>query len=496
MPLKEIKLVDKDLEIVYQMKWQHHAGRNIPFSLTWPHLEGYITLYPKFIGLRFKSIVVEGRGEDFIMWRDKEDLALLRKKLKKRAEDKNFVKQAFNRMKKAFREYRSYADFLKNLDIQRLNNQKMAKVLDKYYRCFQMGGSGVSTLIELITSYSQIISEKIKDSREKNLSILSSPISKTTPLKEEIDFLKLLIKIKKNNLKLSSPATKKLMKSHFDKYCWLSVYMGNPEWKKEDFIKRVKDSLRTINPEKKLEELLKNHKENESKIKAIVQKNRLNFREVNLLREMLFYRIEGENLFSYATHSSFGLMKRVAKKLNLSLDDLSYLKPEEMSCELTDRKNGDEDLKSLIKARRKHNVVAIGKSRRHDFADKEADLFLQSLKKGTVEKSIEMKDIKGMGASPGIVKGGVRVVTKIEEIGKVENGEILVTYNTTPTFLPAMKKAAAIVTDEGGITCHAAIVSRELNIPCIVGTKIATKALKDGDKIEVDANKGIVRKLK
>ena len=59
-----------------------------------------------------------------------------------------------------------------------------------------------------------------------------------------------------------------------------------------------------------------------------------------------------------------------------------------------------------------------------------------------------------------------------------------------------MKKAAAIVTDDGGLTCHAAIVARELKTPCVVGTKIATKVLKDGDMVEVDANKGIVKKIK
>ena len=67
---------------------------------------------------------------------------------------------------------------------------------------------------------------------------------------------------------------------------------------------------------------------------------------------------------------------------------------------------------------------------------------------------------------------------------------------TTPDFVPAMEKAAAIVTDRGGILCHAAIVSREMSKPCIIGTKIATKVLKDGDLVEVDADKGVVRKIK
>jgi pyruvate,water dikinase len=63
---------------------------------------------------------------------------------------------------------------------------------------------------------------------------------------------------------------------------------------------------------------------------------------------------------------------------------------------------------------------------------------------------------------------------------------------TLPDYVPAMKKAAAIITDEGGVTCHAAIVSRELKIPCIVGTKIATKVLKDGDMVDVNANHALV----
>ena len=74
-------------------------------------------------------------------------------------------------------------------------------------------------------------------------------------------------------------------------------------------------------------------------------------------------------------------------------------------------------------------------------------------------------------------------------------GEILVANQTTPDFVPIMKKAAAIVTEQGGITSHAAVVSRELKKPCVIGTKIATKAFQTGDKIKVDANEGIAQKL-
>ena len=78
----------------------------------------------------------------------------------------------------------------------------------------------------------------------------------------------------------------------------------------------------------------------------------------------------------------------------------------------------------------------------------------------------------------------------------ISNGEILVCAMTSPDFLPLMKQSSAIVTDLGGILSHAAIVSRELKKPCVVGTKDATKLLKDGDLVEVDAEKGVVRKIK
>ncbi|GAI96058.1 unnamed protein product, partial [marine sediment metagenome] len=104
--------------------------------------------------------------------------------------------------------------------------------------------------------------------------------------------------------------------------------------------------------------------------------------------------------------------------------------------------------------------------------------------------------IRGNTANRGKAKGPVKVVKYSPDCSKIEKGDILVASMTTPEFVGAMRRAAAIITDEGGITCHAAIVSRELNIPCVIGTKIATKVLKDGDKVEVDANRGVVRKIR
>ncbi|MFB6226184.1 MAG: PEP-utilizing enzyme [Candidatus Paceibacteria bacterium] len=78
---------------------------------------------------------------------------------------------------------------------------------------------------------------------------------------------------------------------------------------------------------------------------------------------------------------------------------------------------------------------------------------------------------------------------------KVKEGDILVSPMTMPKYMPAMKRAAGFVTDEGGVTCHAAIVSREMEKPCIIGTDIATEVLENGDKVKVNANEGIVKKV-
>ncbi|MDP2766860.1 MAG: phosphoenolpyruvate synthase, partial [Candidatus Methanoperedens sp.] len=113
-------------------------------------------------------------------------------------------------------------------------------------------------------------------------------------------------------------------------------------------------------------------------------------------------------------------------------------------------------------------------------------------KKETKEKAATSAILEGLGASPGIAYGEAKLVSDASELGKVKDGDILVAVMTTPDMVPAMKRAAAIVTDEGGLTCHAAIVSRELGCPAVVGTRKATQLLTDGMKITVDGEKGLV----
>ncbi len=100
--------------------------------------------------------------------------------------------------------------------------------------------------------------------------------------------------------------------------------------------------------------------------------------------------------------------------------------------------------------------------------------------------------IKGLGASPGIASGPVTVIMGVDELDKVKDGDVMVTTMTTPDMVPAMRRASGIVTDEGGVTCHAAIISRELGIPCVVGTANGTSTLKENTDVTADGKKGLV----
>jgi len=160
-----------------------------------------------------------------------------------------------------------------------------------------------------------------------------------------------------------------------------------------------------------------------------------------------------------------------------------------------------QELKKAVIAKQKYNFSEFKK--RNDgcayfanqlFTKKEISTVLKVRGYKLIDKKIlsTATQLKGFSASPGQARGKVKVVMNREQLNKITPGDILVSPMTTPAYMPAMTKAAAFVTDEGGIICHAAIVSREMKKPCIVGTKNATKILRGDDLVELDANNGIV----
>lgn len=195
---------------------------------------------------------------------------------------------------------------------------------------------------------------------------------------------------------------------------------------------------------------------------------------------------EGDTLMDDGIDLAYGYLYTIAQNENLPKESVKFLLLKE--------------IKSI--ARKKPDLKTL-QSRQNGYAYTDKQLVLaKDLSAYLNQKSYELNDpevtptnmLTGMGASKGKTKGKVVLIFNRDQINKVNKGDVLVAPMTTPWYIPAMEKAAAFITDEGGIMCHAAIVAREMKKPCIIGTKIATKVLKDGDLVEVDADKGTVRK--
>ena len=154
---------------------------------------------------------------------------------------------------------------------------------------------------------------------------------------------------------------------------------------------------------------------------------------------------------------------------------------------------GASDLNIRIQKRKENNffIYQVTGSEKKVLWTKSPDVLVEKIE-GTAAQMDEL-ELGGQVACLGFVEGPAKIILDPTKAEGFQNGDILVTINSNPAFMSIIKKCAAIVTDEGGMTCHAAIISRELNIPCIVGTKVATKVLHNGDIVEVDADKGIVK---
>ncbi len=203
---------------------------------------------------------------------------------------------------------------------------------------------------------------------------------------------------------------------------------------------------------------------------------------------LAFYRTYLVECFNKAAYVYRPVIESLAGENGLSYDDVLWLtyeeviklKKEKKIPNYKERKNGF----GIINIDNKEEVI-IGEE------------LVEQLEECWEKVAEGIKEIEGMVACKkgGTVKGIVRVIEEAKYISKMEKSDILVANETTPDYVVGMKIAGAIVTNQGGITSHAAITSRELGIPCIIGTKIATQVLKDGDLVEVNADNGIVRKI-
>ncbi len=225
-----------------------------------------------------------------------------------------------------------------------------------------------------------------------------------------------------------------------------------------------------------------------SKIEADEKKHKKLIKELGKMRFAL--RKEGEPLF----YNLFGVfLKETAKRFNLKVADLFFYKFDE----LVKLFNGQKVRRGIIGKRKRGYALICLKNNRILLTGGKFNV----LYKNIVLTKPKTDHLEGRVAMTGKARGRVRVILHnkrniTKEVMDFKEGEILVTEMTRPDTILACRKAAAIITDEGGITSHAAIISRELKIPCVIATKIATRLLKTGDMVEVDADKGVIKILK
>lgn len=252
-----------------------------------------------------------------------------------------------------------------------------------------------------------------------------------------------------------------------------------------------------LNIKQAKQELKKEEKIKKQKEKAfLIWKNKLHPAEkkvVNYIQAVIEFRDRRKEVFN----KSFVVMHRIASKAFQQAKIPTELIPFVNVSEIVRGIKYLKKIKKDLEKRKQGSLIyyPYAGSKQKSFKDynkikKEALKFYQQ-----ASGYSSLNSIKGQCGSSGVIRGKIRIIIYQHDFKKFKKGEILVSGMTRPEFMPLMQKAKGIITDEGGITCHAAIISRELKIPCIIGTKIATQILKDGDEVELDADKGTVKIL-
>ena len=231
-----------------------------------------------------------------------------------------------------------------------------------------------------------------------------------------------------------------------------------------------------------------NRKKKEAALSTLSLSNHLKTL-LELSEDFTWWQDERKKVTYFNIHMGALLLEEISKRTGVDIENLKYTVNEEIPVILQHRGPTNDELSQ----RRKYCVWIWTREGNTCFIGDDARAFKSAIM-GEKDFS-DIQDVRGLSASLGKVIGRACIITSSTECGTVQQGDVVIAVMTRPDYVPAMKKACAIVTDEGGITSHAAIVSRELGIPCIIGTKIATKVFTTGEQVEVNANHGWARKV-
>ena len=371
----------------------------------------------------------------------------------------------------------------------------------------------LNTFFEYYSSFSNanipswvFLADKIHDELKlvDDFIILSTPIHKTYASDFEVLYLKLLLRIKLGNINLdkvfienSNPDLFIEINNFINRYFWFFFdYIGPNILTIDKLFKMFKDNTLSIDQiNNRIREADEHPHKTKTKQESLESKYDYETKHLfDCLKKIAILQDIKKEITTESHYYLQQLLKEISLRTHYNYIDLYYLLPFEIEESLINKKNYSD----IINIRRGRSITLFdGTGEISILTGESADDFLakNNLKWISEELLYETDFVSGQSASKGIVTGNVKVLFSVEDIHKIKKGDILVTTMTTPDYILAMRKAAAFITDEGGITCHAAIIAREMNKPCIIGTKNATKILKDGDLVEVDANTGIVKKL-
>lgn len=316
--------------------------------------------------------------------------------------------------------------------------------------------------------------------------ILTQPGRKSLIQIEHDELLKIAMIAKKSPKRVTA-----LLKRHYEKYFYVNHMWVGQVFTFNHYVRDLNKLIRSkTNPKAVLAQEERKFKNGLQKRAKLIKQLRITGKWKILFDafgDFMVTKIYRRYAQIYALYRMEPVLKEIGKRVGLNLKQVRFMLPEEVRTALRGKVKKQE-----IKKRTKFCVYYAEKGRDTVFTGQKAQALAKKAQKVSFGKVTELK---GQTGCIGRAKGVVKIIIRPKDMTKMKKGDILVSIATDPDIVPAMKKAGAIVTEQGGVTSHAAIVSRELNIPCVIGTKIATRVLKDGDKVEVDANKGVVKKL-
>lgn len=409
--------------------------------------------------------------------------------IKKIKNDSNFVVRLIKKWEDDERRFQKHFEKNKFKNFSKYSDSEILSVYKKTLALYQKCISSTSLIDGFVFSFDEYRRKYLSHIPDEYLSLLSIPIKSSFVRKEEKELEKIALIILKKGMTskedfLKNLEVKKLIKKHQQKYFWLkNNYTNATVLKEQFFIDRISELVN------KREGLLQD-KKGKIKKKKIFKKIRLFQKDKNILKSLPYWGSWQDDRKQYSlwlTHLFELLISEIAARKGIQKNVLKYLLPQEIFQGYRENYKGKSD--------RYPDCLFFERNGKFEFiTGKKGKLIFNEIFKTNISKDVAL--IKGNTANGGFYKGKVAIVKSATEVDKVKKGNILVAVMTRPDYIFGIKKAGAIITDEGGITSHAAIVSRELNIPCIIGTKIATRVLNDGDLVEVDANKGVVKVLK